>query len=164
MRIRVHENLYDAAILAAISADATLQLAASAKINKVGNKFAQSTVTDIIVKPFESYQCNHWYVAYFQHIRAVYPHTDNDASNMDVIGIIPLHWETADLPHTYIHNETSETKEILKTKDTVTMAMDFKWAANSAVLFDANLFHSSSEFNGIKTGIQLIGYRFKQTS
>lgn len=160
MRTNIYNDLYSQADLEEILHDAKTQLAASTKINKVGNKFAQSGVTDIVVKPFLSYKCDHWYVAYFQHVTPVYPHTDNDDPSMRVIGIVPLYWSTAAIPHTIIHNETSDRKEILKTKDTVTMATDFTWKENSAVMFDSNLFHSSGEFDGMKTGIQIIGYRF----
>lgn len=159
MKTRIVENIYKQEDLDLIVFDARDRLSNHARVNKVGNKFAESEVRDLVTSPLGFLGCGSWYVAYFEHVTAVYPHTDNDDPNMKCVTIIPLYWTTADDPHTIIHNETSESKVILKDRTSVTDEVDYRWALNSGVSFDANRLHSSDEFKGIKAGIQVIGYR-----
>lgn len=159
MKTRILENIYGDDALARIMADAKDRLANHARINKVGNRFAESGVSDLVSAPLGMLGCGSWYVAYFEHVTAVYPHTDNDDPNMKCVVVIPLYWDTSSIPHTVIHNETSESKVILKDRTSVTYEFDYEWSMNTGVAFDANRFHSSDEFSGIKAGIQVIGYR-----
>ena len=152
------ENLYDYDTLRMIKNDAHLQLSTNARTNKVGNMFALSTAVSKITHPLEQFGCSHWYVAYFQHIIGVYPHTDNDVATMKIIGIVPLIWETSTDTHTLVYQETSTEKIILKSRQGLTLDFDFVWQDNCGVFFDANKFHGSDEFTGTKTGIQIIGY------
>jgi hypothetical protein len=156
-------NLYSKIDLEKIIENARQSLLNPNKINKVGNKFADVVDQDLknlIIAPFEYLQCGHWYVAYFQHVTTVYPHTDNDTEHMQYVGIIPLYWDVnEDSVATIIHNETNPTKIILPVKNTVTDLITFTWTKNTGVIFSANFFHSSTEYKGVKTGLQIIGYR-----
>jgi hypothetical protein len=79
---------------------------------------------------------------------------------METIGILPLFWTTSnDITHTVIHHETSKVKNIAKTRNGFTNDQAFKWEMNSAVFFPADRYHSSDNFEGQKTGVQIIGYR-----
>lgn len=157
--IEVKENLYLDVTLATLIQDAKDRLINPKKINKVGNKFTDSELTSVITKPFDYLQCSHWYTAYFQHITPVYPHTDNDNENMLYVGIIPLFWNTIKEVSTVVYRETNKTKIIYSTKDSFTEWVSFTWRLNAGIIFDANLVHSSGQFTGMKTGIQIIGYR-----
>ena len=158
MQTQIVENIYTPTALAAIQADAEFQLASNSKINKVGNKFAKSCVENVVVDPLVQFHCSHWYVAYFQHVIGVYPHTDNDTPTMSVVGIIPLSWETGLTPHTMVYRETSDSKQILKSRHGLTLETDFIWKPNCGLFFAADRFHSSDDFQGSKTGLQIIGY------
>ena len=157
--IHIRTSIYDEDTLALIRNDATVSLATSANINKVGNKFAPSSLTDILVYPFANFLCSHWYAAYFEHKTPVYPHTDNDSPGMYIIGIIPLIWDDILPPSTIVHNKTADTKIILQQKNTLPDLVTFTWTKNSALFFAHNMFHSSGPYTGTKTGIQLIGWR-----
>ena len=156
-------NLYSTTDLEKIVEDARRCLLNPNKTNKVGNKFADVVdpeIKNLIIAPFDYLHCSHWYAAYFQHVTSVYPHTDNDADHMQYVGIIPLYWTaTESSVSTIIHNETNPTKVILSVKDKVTDLIKFVWTKNTGVIFSSNFFHSSSDYTGVKTGIQIIGYR-----
>lgn len=157
--IEVKENLYSTEVLNRIILDAMNSLTKPKKVNKVGNKFSESNYVDLITKPFEYLNCSHWFVAYFQHTTPVYPHTDNDSDSMRYVGIIPLYWDTKDIVSTIVHHETNHSKIIYPSRDGFTDLVTFEWKQNTGVIFDANMVHSSNEYTGIKTGIQIIGYQ-----
>jgi hypothetical protein len=161
--IEAKVNLYNLIDLEKIIENSRQCLLNPSRINKVGNKFADSIDQDIknlIIEPFKYLQCNHWYIAYFQHIIKVPPHTDNDVENMQYVGIIPLYWDVKEKSvSTIIHNETNPTKIHLTVKNTVTDLITFTWTRNTGVIFSSDFLHSSSDYIGVKTGIQIIGYR-----
>lgn len=158
--IEVKEQLYSTKTLNILTQDAKESLRNPMKLNKVGNKFTDSHYTDLIAEPFAHLNCSHWYAAYFQHVTPVYPHTDNDNENMLYVGIIPLFWYVEeDSVSTILFKETSDTKIIYPNKDGFTEFVTFQWKQNTGVVFSSNIVHGSGNFTGIKTGIQIIGYR-----